>query len=57
VAPADNLRGISFSVANMSGFVARACEKTKQRSLSAICKALQSEAERLSSIDDPSGES
>jgi Subtilase family len=50
VAPSDNLRGISFSVANMSGFVARACENTKQRSPSEICKALRSEAERLSSI-------
>jgi len=56
VAPSDNLRGISFSVANMSGFVARACEKTRQRSPSAICKALHTEAERLSSIEDQIGD-
>jgi subtilisin family serine protease len=56
VAPCDNLRGISFSVANMSGIVARACEKTNQRSPSGICKALHSEAERLSSIEDQVGE-
>jgi subtilisin family serine protease len=56
VAPSDNLRGISFSVANMSGIVARACEKTKQRSPSGICKALHSEAERLISIEDQVGE-
>ncbi len=51
VAPSDNLRGISFSVANMSGFVARACEKTKRRSPSEMCTVLQNEAERLSSVE------
>jgi subtilisin family serine protease len=47
VAPSDNLRGISFSVANMSGFVARVCEITRQRSLAAVDEALRTEAERL----------
>jgi hypothetical protein len=44
-----NLHGISFAVANMTGFVARACELCVQRSPEAICDALISESERLSS--------
>ena len=51
VALSDNLCGISFSVANMSGFVVRACEKTKQHSLIGICEALHNEADRLRSTE------
>jgi len=35
-----NLNGISFAVANMSGFVARACELVRVRSFDTICSAL-----------------
>jgi Subtilase family len=38
-----NLNGISFAVANMSGFVARACELVRVRSFDAICNALTAE--------------
>jgi subtilisin family serine protease len=40
---ARNLNGISFAVANMSGFVARACELTRVRSFDSICNALAAE--------------
>ena len=43
-----NLHGISFAVANMTGFVARACELYAQRSPEAICDVLISESEHLS---------
>lgn len=39
-----NLNGISFAVANMTGFVVRACERTPERSYAAICAALAEEA-------------
>jgi len=35
-----NLSGISFAVANMTGFVARACEDLEQRSLDKVLQAL-----------------
>jgi len=35
-----NLSGISFAVANMTGFVARACEDVEERSLDSIRRAL-----------------
>jgi subtilisin family serine protease len=35
-----NLSGISFAVANMTGFVARACEDLEQRSLDNVVQAL-----------------
>jgi hypothetical protein len=38
-----NLNGISFAVANMSGFVARACELVRVRSFDTICSALAAE--------------
>jgi hypothetical protein len=50
----NNLRGISFSVANMTGFVARACEITKPRSVSGICEVLHKEAERLRALEEAS---
>jgi subtilisin family serine protease len=44
VSPARNLNGISFAVANMTGFVARACETLTSRSFREVCKALAAEA-------------
>lgn len=38
-----NLNGISFAVANMSGFVTRACELVPVRSFDSICEALAAE--------------
>jgi len=35
-----NLRGISFAVANMTGFVVRACERLDARSYEAVCSEL-----------------
>lgn len=43
-----NLYGISFAVANMTGFIARACELLTKRSPDAIRNALSAEALRLS---------
>jgi len=43
IPPARNLNGISFAVANMTGFVARACERLGNRSFSEICGALAAE--------------
>jgi subtilisin family serine protease len=42
-----NLSGISFAVANMTGFVLRACEGLEHRSFPALCSALGAEAERI----------
>jgi subtilase family protein len=50
----ENFRGISFSVANMSGFVARACEITNSRTASEICEVLHKEAERLRALEEAS---
>lgn len=41
--PSRNLHGISFAVANMTGFVARACEKLASRSFREISEALAAE--------------
>jgi len=41
VPPERNLKGISFAVANASGFVARACQAANSDSLSDIWKALE----------------
>jgi subtilisin family serine protease len=49
MSPARNLKGISFAVANVSGFAARACEGLKQRSFDALLGALTVEAEKLAS--------
>jgi hypothetical protein len=43
VPQARNLNGISFAVANMSGFVTRVCELVRVRSFDSICKALAAE--------------
>jgi hypothetical protein len=40
VPPERNLNGISFAVANMTGFVARACEGLLDRSLASVSRAL-----------------
>ena len=42
-----NLQGISFAVANMTGFVARACQGLEHRSHGTVCSALAAEAERI----------
>ncbi len=39
-----NLHGISFAVANMTGFVVRACERVANRSYESICEELVSAA-------------
>jgi len=44
IPPARNLHGISFAVANMTGFVARACETLGSRSFVEIREALMAEA-------------
>ena len=44
-----NLHGISFAVANMAGFIVRACEGLAQRSPGAITEVLQAEAVRAHS--------
>jgi hypothetical protein len=54
--PARNLNGISFAVANMTGFVARACESLSDRSPEAVREALAAEALRLSSGEPPFSE-
>jgi subtilisin family serine protease len=43
VPPARNLSGISFAVANMTGFVARACDGLEERSFESVVNALMSE--------------
>ncbi|HYR85862.1 MAG TPA: S8 family serine peptidase [Terriglobia bacterium] len=49
-----NLSGISFAVANMTGFVARACENLERRSLDSVLQILtapvHSAAERRQSV-------
>jgi subtilisin family serine protease len=45
--PARNLHGISFAVANMSGFAARAYQTVGGGTLSSVCDALTRESHRL----------
>lgn len=45
-----NLHGISFAVANMSGFVARVCEKHKSRDVMEISAILAAEATRAKTL-------
>lgn len=47
VPPERNLNGISFAVANMTGFVARACETVESRSYRELCEVLAAEASTL----------
>jgi len=47
VSPARNLNGISFAVANMTGFVALACEGLSDRSFGCVRETLAAEAQRL----------
>ena len=42
-----NLNGISFAVANMTGFVVRSCEGLESRSYQTVCSALAAEAHRI----------
>ena len=44
VTPARNLHGVSFAVANMTGFVARGMEASQARSLAEIYKVLRAES-------------
>jgi hypothetical protein len=46
VSPAKNLSGISFAVANMTGFVARACEDLPKRSFHTVRDALATELQK-----------
>jgi subtilisin family serine protease len=50
VPPSRNLQGISFAVANMTGFVACALEGTTVRSFPEVCALLAAESERLQSL-------
>jgi len=43
VSPANYLSGISFAVANMTGFVVRACEGLQKRSFQTLCEVLADE--------------
>lgn len=52
--PARNLNGISFAVANMAGFVARACEGRSDRGFKQVCEALTAESLRIAARDRPS---
>jgi subtilisin family serine protease len=47
--PERNVYGISFAVANMTGFVARACEGLRERSPQVIRQIMAAEFERLES--------
>jgi len=47
--PERNVYGISFAVANMTGFVARACEGLRGRSPEVVRQTMAAEAERLES--------
>ena len=44
VPPERNLSGVSFAVANMTGFVARACERLEKRSYDAVLQALKADS-------------
>ena len=46
VAPSRNLNGISFAVANMTGFAARACEGLTNRTFGRVQQTLSSAADR-----------
>ena len=47
VSVSRNLNGISFAVANMTGFVARALEDCEERSLSGILNVLALETQQV----------
>jgi hypothetical protein len=53
--PERNVYGISFAVANMTGFVARACEGLRGRSPEVIRQIMAAEADRLESEATPAG--
>ena len=43
---ARNLSGISFAVANMTGFVARACRDLEERSIDKVISILASDTQQ-----------
>ena len=45
-----NLHGISFAVANMTGFVVRACQNLATYSYDAVCSELRAELARLNAL-------
>jgi subtilisin family serine protease len=51
VPPARNLHGISFAVANATGFVVRACEGLIDRSHKSVCVALAAHAATLQKLN------
>ena len=53
VAKERNLHGISFAVANMTGFVVRACEGLASRTWASAEAALMAEAGRLAQLEAP----
>ena len=53
VAKERNPHGISFAVANMTGFVARACEGRAPRTCASVQAALMAEADRFSGSRAP----
>jgi subtilisin family serine protease len=52
VPPKRNLHGISFAVANMTGFAALACERTASRTFADIADELSSECLRVRSASE-----
>lgn len=54
VAPNKNLYGVSFSVANMTGFVTRALQGLEDRSLNNVSRVLREEASRLRAVRERS---
>jgi subtilisin family serine protease len=44
IPPARNLHGVSFAVANATGFVVRACERLENRSYENVCATLAANA-------------
>jgi hypothetical protein len=49
-----NLHGVSFAVANMTGFVIRACEGLSSRSYRNVMTTLEAEAHRVTATAEPS---
>jgi subtilisin family serine protease len=51
IVPTQNINGVSFAAANMTGFVARACQLTTDRSLSTVTQMLRNETTYLQDWD------
>lgn len=54
VPPNRNLYGVSFSVANMTGFVARAVQRLEDTSMNNVARVLREEASRLRALRERS---